>query len=217
MDRQQELFEALRQAVVNGDSEETKRLSKKAIEEKVDPLLALEEGLSKGIKTVGDAFGSGEMFLPDLIISADALKEGTNILVEELKRRGVERKPIGTVVIGTCEGDIHDIGKTIVATMLTASGFQVFDLGVNVPTDQLLAKAREVDADILALSALLTTTMVNQRTVIEAVHQAGLKCKVMVGGGPVTQSWADKIGADAYGRNAAEAVTEARALMGFSS
>ncbi len=210
------LFEALQQAVVDGDPPEAKRLAQQAIVENADPLLALEEGLGKGIKTVGDAFGSGEMFLPDLIIAAKAMKEGTDVLVEELRRRGVERKSVGTVVIGTCAGDIHDIGKTIVATLLTANGFRVFDLGVDVSTDRLVATAREVEADILALSALLTTTMVQQRTVIKAVHQAALRCKVMVGGGPVTQSWAEQIGADAYGRNAAEAVVEARLLMGLN-
>ena len=217
MNTQQELFEALRQAVIGGDPQETKRLSEKAIEENVDPLLALEEGLGKGIKVVGDAFGCGDMFLPDLIIAAQALKEGSSVLVEELKRRGVERKSVGTIVIGTCAGDVHDIGKTIVATLLTANGFQVFDMGVNVSTDRLVAKARELDADILALSALLTTTMVHQRTVIQAIHQAGLRCKAMVGGGPVTKSWAEEIGADAYGRNAAEAVAEARILMGLNT
>lgn len=213
--RQQELLRAIQEAVVNGDTEHTERLAKLSIQEGLDPLLVLEQGLGRGIKVVGDAFGAAEVFLPELIIAADALTVGTKILVEELKNRGIERKPAGRVVIGTAAGDIHDIGKAIVATMLSANGFEVLDLGVDVSTERFVVTAREQGADIVAVSALLTTTMLNQRAVIQAVRQAGLNCKVMVGGGPVNEAWANEIGADAYGMNAAEAVTKAKALMGL--
>lgn len=216
-EKEQTLLEALQQAVIQGDVEKTDQLAKAAIEQGVDPLLTLEEGLGKGIRIVGDAFGKEEMFLPELIIAADAMKAGTRILVAELKRRGVERKPIGTVVIGTAAGDIHDIGKTIVATMLTANGFEVYDLGVDVSPEKFVAAVREYKADMVGISSLLTMSMINQPEVIKALVEANLRdqVKVIVGGGPVTAEWAKQIGADGYGVNAAEAVEMIRVLLGL--
>ena len=213
----QGLLQALQQAVISGDTEETERLAKTAIKEGVDPLVALEEGLGKGIKAVGDAFGAGETYLPELIIAADAMKAGTVILTEALKAKGIERKAVGTVVIGTATGDIHDIGKTIVATLLAANGFDVVDLGVDVSPGEFVEAVREHEADVLGISSLLTMSMVTHPEVLKALEEANLRgqVKVMVGGGPVTAEWAEQIGADAYGVNAHEAVTKARALLGL--
>lgn len=218
-EQKQELLDALKQAIISGDTEKTVQLAKKAIKEGVDPLLALEEGLGKGIKTVGDAFGAGETFLPELIIAADAVKAGTQILTEELKRRGIERKAIGTVVIGTAAGDIHDIGKTIVATLLVANGFEVYDLGADLSPEKFVGAVRQYKADIVGISSLLTMSMISQPEVLKALSEANLrdKVKVMVGGGPVTANWAEQIGADGYGVNAAEAVTKAKAFMGLEA
>jgi corrinoid protein of di/trimethylamine methyltransferase len=214
-EKEQTLLEALQQAVIQGDVGKTDHLAKAAIEQGVDPLLALEEGLGKGIRMVGDAFGKEELFLPELIIAADALKAGTSILAAELKKRGVERKKIGTVVIGTASGDIHDIGKTIVATMLTANGFEVYDLGVDVSPEMFVAAVQQHNANIVGISSLLTTSMINQPEVIKALIEANLRdqVKVIVGGGPLSAEWAEQIGADGYGVNAAEAVEKARALL----
>jgi len=214
-EKEQKLLDALQQAVIQGDAVKTDHLAKAAIEQGVDPLLALEEGLGKGIRMVGDAFGKEELFLPELIIAADAMKAGTSILAAELKKRGVERKPIGTVVIGTSSGDIHDIGKTIVATMLTANGFDVYDLGVDVSPEKFVAAVKQHNANIVGISSLLTTSMINQPEVIKALMEANLrdKVKVIIGGGPVSAEWAEMIGADGYGVNAAEAVVKVRALL----
>lgn len=219
MDREQEqrLLEALQQAVISGDEEKTEQLAKKAIKEGIDLLLALEEGLGKGMMLLGDAFDAGETFLPELIIGADALKAGTNILVPELKSRGIQRKSAGVVVIGTAPGDIHDIGKTMVAVFLTVHGFEVYDLGVDVSPEKFVEAVRQYKADIVGISSLLTTSMVVQPYVLAALKQANLRpqVKVMVGGGPVTAGWAEQIGAEAYGMDATEAVEKAKALMGL--
>jgi methylmalonyl-CoA mutase cobalamin-binding domain/chain len=155
------------------------------------------------------------MFLPDLVLAAEAMKSAVAILEPELARRGSERQVLGRVVIGTVEGDIHDIGKTLVATMLSASGFEVHDLGVNVDVAAFADKAREVNADIVGVSSLLTTTMVKQKDVVEALDDMGLRpqVKVMVGGAPVTSSWAEEIGADAYSEDAIGAVKVAKDLV----
>jgi methylmalonyl-CoA mutase cobalamin-binding domain/chain len=150
-------------------------------------------------------------------MAGEAMKTAVSVLEPEMAKRGSERKMLGTVVIGTIEGDIHDIGKTLVGTMLSASGFKVFDLGVDVPVMTLVEKARLENADIVGVSALLTTTMVKQRDVIEALDDMGMrpKVKVMVGGAPVTRTWADEIGADAFSEDAVGAVTVAKQLLGM--
>jgi corrinoid protein of di/trimethylamine methyltransferase len=209
------IFEAMRQSIINGDTEQAAELATQAIEQGVDPLEAINQGYVSGINFVGEQFAAGEMFLPELVMAGEAMKSAVAMLEPEFTRRGTGREYLGKVVIGTIEGDVHEIGKTLVATMLSVSGFQVFDLGVNVPVMTFIEKAREVKADIIGISSLLTTTMVRQRDVIKALEENGLRSqvKVMVGGAPVTQSWATEIGADGYSEDAATAVTVARQLL----
>ena len=209
-------FKDMAQSVIDGEVEDAERLARQAIEQGVDPLDAINQGFVVGVNHVGEGYAAGEMFLPDLVLAGEAMKAAVAVLEPEMKRRGTKRQMLGTVVMGTVEGDIHDIGKTLVATMLSATGFQVYDLGVDVPVEAFLEKAREVDADVVGLSALLTTTMVKQKTVIEALEEAGLRrqVKVMVGGAPVTRSWAEEIGADGYSEDAIGAVAVAKELVG---
>ncbi|MDH5244318.1 MAG: cobalamin-dependent protein, partial [Chloroflexota bacterium] len=169
-----------------------------------------------GIHTVGEDFRCGAMFLPDMMAAAQAMQEAIGVLEPEMLARSSKREVLGRVVIGTVQGDIHEIGKNLVGMMLTANGFEVHDLGVNVSPDQFVAKVREVDATIVGVSALLTTTMVGQRTVIQTLADAGLRdgVKVIVGGAPVTRTWADEIGADGYGEDAVSAVNVTMGLVG---
>jgi corrinoid protein of di/trimethylamine methyltransferase len=211
-----ERFESMAQSVVDGEVEDAERLARQAIEQGVDPLDAINQGFVVGVNHVGEEYAAGEMFLPDLVLAGEAMKAAVAVLEPEMQRRGTKRQMLGTVVIGTVDGDIHDIGKTLVATMLAASGFQVYDMGVDVPVQTFLEKARETSADIVGLSALLTTTMVKQKDVIEALEEAGLRpqIKVMVGGAPVTRTWAEEIGADGFSEDAIGAVTVAKELVG---
>ena len=211
-----ELFAKMAQSVIDGEVEDAERLAQQAIEQDIDPLDAINQGFVAGVNHVGEGYASGEMFLPDLVLAGEAMKAAVSVLEPEMKKRGCVRQMLGTVVVGTVEGDIHEIGKTLVATMLAASGFQVFDLGVDVPVETFLEKAREAGADIVGLSALLTTTMFKQKTVIEALEEAGLRpqVKVMVGGAPVTASWAEEIGADGFSEDAIGAVALAKELVG---
>ena len=200
----------------NFDEELSRSLAEKAVEMGVDPVEALEEGLAKALREVGDRFGRGDAFITELIAAAQAMEAGAGVLNEEIARRGASRKAVGRFLIGTVEGDIHSIGKNIVATMLSAAGFEVVDIGVDVKTEDFIEKVRELKPDILGLSALMTTTMVKQRDVIEALRDAGLRdgVKVIVGGAPVTEDWVGEIGADACGLDAGSAVKTALGLMG---
>jgi len=210
-----ELFKRMAQAVIDGDPDEARALAEAALAQGVDPLAAINEGYSAGMDVVGELYSSGEYFLPDLILGGEAMKAALAVLEPALKAGGQERKVLGKVVLGTVKGDIHEIGKALVGSMLSAHGFQVYDLGIDIDAGEFVAKAREYDADIVALSALLTTTMLRQRDVIEHLAEAGLRerVKVMVGGCPVTQAWADEIGADGYAEDAAGAVVVAKRLM----
>jgi len=211
----QEMYEAMANSVIDGEVEDAVQLAQRALEIGIDPLDAINNGFVKGLDNVGEAYGCGEMFLPDLVLAAEAMKRAIVVLEPEMERQGSERHILGKVVIGTIQGDIHDIGKTLVATMLSASGFQVFDLGVDIPVVKLAEKAREVDADIVAVSSLLTTTMLKQREVIVALEDLGYRqsVKVIVGGAPVTKSWAGEIGADGYSEDAISAVKVAKQLL----
>jgi len=214
MDRE-EILEGLRDAVKSFDEERSRELAQEALEEGMDPAEALEEGLAKALREVGDGFGRGDLFITDLISAAQAMEAGAEVLNREIDRRGSNRVSVGRFLIGTVEGDIHSIGKNIVATLLRADGFEVLDLGVDVPIGVFVEKVREFRPDILGMSALMTTTMTNQREVLRSLRAAGLRdsVKVMVGGAPVTDNWVEEIGADACGLDAASAVKAARALM----
>ena len=212
------LFQKMAASIIDGDSDAAVSLAKESITAGMDPLDAITKGFVVGVNTVGEAFGRGDAFLPELVMAGEAMKAAVATLDPEMKKRGTERKMLGKVVIATVEGDIHEIGKSLVATMLGASGFEVFDLGVDTPGDKIIGKALEVNADIIAMSALLTTTMVKQREVIEELEKEGLrsKVKVMVGGAPVTREWVSTIGADGYSEDAIGAVMLAKKLLGVA-
>jgi len=210
-----DLLARITKSIVEGEPDGTVRLTRQALEAGLEPMTIIDEGLMPGMDIVGEKFSSGEYFLPHLIIAANGMKRAMELLEPELRARQQAVKASGTVVIGTVKGDIHEIGKSLVGTMLSASGFRVYDLGVDVPTETFVARVRETGADLLGLSALLTTTMVVQQEVIEALIEAGLRdrVKVIVGGAPVTQEWADSIGADGYAEDAVGAVTLAKRLV----
>jgi corrinoid protein of di/trimethylamine methyltransferase len=212
----EELFQKMAQSILDGDSEVAVVLAKQAIETGVDPLEAISKGFVVGVNQVGDNFASGQAFLPELVMAGEAMKAAVATLEPEMEKRGTTRQVYGKVVLATVEGDIHEIGKTLVGTMLSASGFQVYDLGVDVPSARIIEKVKEVDADLVGLSALLTTTMVKQKEVIDELDKLGLrkKVKVIVGGAPVTRDWVQKIEADGYSEDAIGAVGLAKKLVG---
>ncbi len=179
----EELYKKMAQSILDGDSDAAVALAKQAIEAGVDPLEAISKGFVLGVNQVGESFACGQAFLPELVMAGEAMKAAVATLEPEMQKRGSVRQVFGKVVLATVEGDIHEIGKTLVGTMLSASGFQVYDLGVDVPSGRIIEKVQEVNADLVGLSALLTTTMVKQKEVIEELDKLGLrkKVKVMVG------------------------------------
>jgi len=208
-------FSAMRQSIIDGAPDTASGLAQDAVAAGVAPLDAINQGYVPGMQDVGEQFAKGQMFLPDMMASAEAMRAAMAVLDPQLKRLGKERPLAGVVVLGTTKGDIHEIGKTLVGTLLTAHGFRVHDLGVDVSGEKFAATARELNADIIGVSALLTTTMRNQKGVVEAIEKAGLRAqvKIMVGGAPVTRRWAQEIGADGYAKDAMSAVDLARELM----
>jgi len=210
-----DVLENLKKAIVEYESEEAANLARRAIQEKIDPIKILA-AMTAAIKQVGDGFGKGELWLPDLVGAANAMTSATPIIEEEIKRRGITRESLGIVVIGTVYGDIHTIGKTMVATLLIAEGFVVNDLGINVTSEHFVEGVKRHKADILAMSALMTMTATEQRKVIGTLKKEGLrdKVKIMVGGGAITQEFANSIGADGYDPTAPGAVKLARKLIG---
>jgi corrinoid protein of di/trimethylamine methyltransferase len=212
----EELFQKMSQSILDGDSDVAVALAKQAIEAGIDPLDAITNGFVLGVNQVGENFASGQAFLPELVMAGEAMKAAVATLEPEMQKRGTSRQFLGKVVLATVEGDIHEIGKTLVGTMLSASGFQVYDMGVDVPAAKIIEKVKEVDADLVGLSALLTTTMVKQKEVIDELDKQGLrkKVKVMVGGAPVTRDWVQKIEADGYSEDAIGAVGLAKQLVG---
>jgi len=211
-----QVLEQLRETVIKGLPDQARELAAQALASGVAPLAAIEEALNPAMQVVGDKYESGEYFIPDLVMAAEAMKGAMQVFEPVLIERQEQRQVRGTVVIGTVEGDIHEIGKSLVATMLSASGFQVYDLGVDVPASEFVKRVQETNANVVGLSALLTTTMRNQEAIIEALKEAGLREQVVVviGGAPTSPEWAETIGADGYAENANEAVGVVRELLG---
>ena len=201
------------EAVVSGDVNAVTGAAKEVIRKRVDPVRAIEGGLSKGARIIGDKFERLEIFLPELLVAAEAIKAGLEILLAEIPKDKSLRK--GTVVCGTVRGDVHEIGKRIVAALLQANGFDVYDLGADVPSSKFIEEAGRVNADVIGLSALMSSTLAAQKDVIDYLKAVGERRKyiVMVGGGPTTQEWADQIGADGYAKTAPEAVKLAIKLV----
>jgi len=207
--------EAMRQVVIDGDVEGARRLAEELVASEADLLESVEEGFVAGIRRVGDLWDEGEYFLPELVQGAEAMKAAMAVVQPALHARQQAQKSNGRVVIGTVEGDLHDIGKSLVGVLLSANGFEVHDLGASVSIARFLEKAAEIDADIIAASALLTTTMEVQARLVEAVRSsdAGGRRKVLLGGAPTSRAWAERIGA-AHAENALHAVEVARELVG---
>ena len=208
----EEIFEDLRKAVLSYDKDLAIKVAEEALSSGIDPLKAIEEGLAKGIGEVGCKFGT-ELFLTDLMMAADAMKAGMAVLERGMKTQ--EGRTAGTVVIGTVKGDIHDIGKNLVSTMLTVNGFKVIDLGVDVSSETFIHKAEEASGDIIAASSLLSTTKAYMEELIRLMRDLGCrdKYRVIVGGGQVTEEFAKEIGADGFGEEAGEAPTIAKHLL----
>jgi len=202
---------AIAEYVINGKRDETTEAVQSAVDEGVSAEEILNKGLVAGMDVVGQKFKNNEFYVPEVLIAARAMAAGMDILEPILTKSGV--KPRGKVVLGTVKGDLHDIGKNLVAMMMKGAGFQVIDAGIDVAPEEYVKQAKENGADIVGLSALLTTTMPQMENVIKAVKEAGLKVKVMIGGAPVTQNYADEIGADGYAPDAASAVDKAQELL----
>jgi len=214
----EELYAQMAQSVIDGEDEIAAELAQKGIDAGLSAGDILDLGFVKGIEEVGDLFGKGEFFLPELVQGAEAMKSAVAVLQPMLDASKEGRKLTGVAVAGTVAGDIHEIGKTIVCSMLSAAGFTVTDVGCDVPPEAFVESVKAVKPDILLLSALLTTTMPNQQKTIEALKAAGLRAgvKVMIGGAPTTRAWSDEIGADGYAEDAIEAVAVAKQLMGVA-
>jgi corrinoid protein of di/trimethylamine methyltransferase len=210
-----ERFQKMADSIIVGDAETSAALARQSLDLGIPPLRSIDDGFVKGIRIVGDRFGAGELFLPELVMSAEAMKAALAILEPELARSATARESQGSVLACTVQGDIHDIGKRIVCTMLSANGFSVVDLGVNVKVDRFVEEIKTRKPDIVAMSALLTTTAPNQGKVIKALVKEGIRQDhvVMVGGAPTSLQWSKDIGADGYGENATEAVRIAKELM----
>lgn len=213
VDKRKDL-ERINQAVIGGDGAEASKIVK-VLMDAVDPLEIVNQAMMPAMKTVGERFSCGEIYLPEMLRATEAWNEVMKILKPKILQKGKTLKKVGTVVIGTVQTDIHEIGKNIVAHIMTASGFEVHDLGIDVPPAKFVERAEEVRADIIAASAIMTTTMPHQKDLIDYLKSNGLRRKylILVGGGVVNQAWANRIGADGYGELASDAVAVARKLL----
>jgi corrinoid protein of di/trimethylamine methyltransferase len=211
-----QILENLATSVIDGDEEMALENTRAALEMQMDPLETVEQGLSKGMDVIGEQFESGDVFLPELLMAANAFKVALEILKPELEAQQKQSAPKGTVLIGTVKGDVHNIGKDIVRTVLETKGFNVVDIGVDNDALVIIREADQAQADVIALSCLMTTTMPAQKELIETLEEMDLRDKysVIVGGGPVTQDWADEINADGYGEFAVHAPVLAKELIG---
>ena len=209
------ILDEMREAVIQGNKDKATNAAKKALEAKISPMDAITNGLAKGVREIGDKFGEGEVFLVELMAAAKAMKAGMSVLLPEIKASKTKVKSAGKLVIATVQGDIHSIGKDIVATMMEAHGFEVANLGEDVPVDVILKNVQDQRPDILGLSSLITSSMPVQRKVIEELKAAGLrdKVKVIIGGAPTTDKWAKDIGADGWAGDAVTAVALAVRLL----
>lgn len=210
------ILEELKNAVIEGDSEKSIEFAKKALESNIPPLDAITQGLAKGVKSVGDSFSAGEVFLVELVMAGDAMKAGMTVLLPVIKESKMEMTSAGKVMIGTVAGDIHSIGKDIVGTLLEADGFEVLNVGEDVSSEAFVEEVKEHKPDVLGLSSLLTATMPAQKEVIEKLKEAGLRddVTVIIGGAPTTQEWADEIEADGWAGDAVDAVSLVKKLVG---
>jgi corrinoid protein of di/trimethylamine methyltransferase len=209
------LYRKMGEAVIEGRRDEAVSLAREAVAQGMDLNGVIEKGYTPGLRKVGELWENGDYFLPELVASAECMKAAMAVLQPEFEKARLQMKSSGRVVIGTIEGDIHDIGKNLVSAMLSASGFEVFDLGADVKLERFLERAEAEKADLVCLSALLTTTMLGQKRFVDLVRERGLagRFKILVGGAPVTRKWASDIGADGYGENAVAAVQAAKDLI----
>jgi len=213
----EEVLKGLKDAVVNFDADKAVELAKKALDIGLEPTVAITKGIAEGLKVIGERFEKGELFLMHIVAAAETAKKPIDeVLQPEILKRKSSVESLGKVVLGTVAGDIHDIGKNLVGALLFAAGFEVIDLGKDVPVDVFVQKVKETNADIVGASALLSTTLPMQKELIEALKKAGLrdKVKVMIGGAPVTREWGEEIGADGVGVDAMDAVRVAKELIG---
>jgi len=210
-----EFLEELSRSILELDARKTLAYTRKALDLGLDPFEVIDRGLSKGMKEMGERFTRGDIYIPHLVLAADIMNESLKILKPKLLQMKEREETAAKVLIGTVQGDIHDLGKNLVATMLTASGFNVVDLGRDVPTSTVIEKVKEHKPDVVGLSALMTTTMLEQRKVVDSLKDTGLRnsVKVLVGGAPVSFEWAKEIGSDGYAENALEAVKIAKVIV----
>lgn len=210
-----EILQQLRDSIAAGAPQHARAAAQRALALGLDPLHAIDAGCTPGMQQVGDSFARHQIFLPDVMMASEAMKAAIAVLEPEMKRAGVVRQSLGRVILGTVQGDIHEIGKGLVAILLAANGFEVHDLGVGVSAETFVNKARELHAGVVGVSALLTTTMTRQRDVVQALDAAALRpaVRIVVGGAPVTRQWAAEIGADGYAKDAMSAVALVRALL----
>ncbi|MGD8505777.1 MAG: corrinoid protein [Candidatus Bathyarchaeota archaeon] len=213
MSEKEKILEKLRQAVIIGETEECVRLAQEAIDAGIEPMKTITEGLSKGMEVVGDKFENKEYFLPEMLLAGEAMYAALELLLPLLKTDKSEVKE--KVLLGVVEGDIHDIGKNIVKAMLTAAGYEVIDLGVDVPASEFVKKAAEEDVGVIAMSTMMTPTLMSMKDVEDQLAKKGLKGKVktIIGGGTVTEQWKSKMGSDAFGKDAGEAVDKVKLLI----
>jgi len=204
-------LKALADAVIKGDQSTAVEITKTALAEGTSPKNVLEEGLIAGMNVIGGRFKKNEIYIPEVLIAARAMKMAMEVLEPELVKAGVE--PVGKFMIGTVKGDLHDIGKNLVAMMLKGAGFEVVDLGIDIGPDKFVEKAKATGIQLIGMSTLLTTTMPSMEKTVKALKEAGISAKIMVGGAPVTQGYADKIGADGFAADAASAVDLAKSLV----
>lgn len=211
----EQILDNLAQSIIEGDEQMAIENAKAALKMQIDPLETVEQGLSKGMDVIGEQFGSGEVFLPELLMAANAFKAAMEILKPELEAQNKHTIQHGTIIVGTVRGDVHNIGKDIVSTVLETKGFDVVDIGVDNDALKFIQEAEKAKADVIALSCLMTTTMPAQKEIIETLDEMDLRDKyfVIVGGGPVTQEWADEINADGYGKTAVQAPKLVKQLL----